>query len=85
MKIRPLLTSPDWMERGLCTQTDPDLFHPDLGGSSTPAKKVCLGCPVKDTCLDYALTNDERLGVWGGTSPADRRRLRKSLNETRAA
>lgn len=39
-------------------------------------KKVCRGCPVKDQCLEYALEHGE-LGIWGGTSERERRRLRR--------
>lgn len=34
-------------------------------------------CPMREGCLLFALVNNERLGVWGGTSEADRRAIRK--------
>jgi Transcription factor WhiB len=34
-------------------------------------------CPIREKCLLFALVNNERLGVWGGTSEADRRAIRK--------
>jgi WhiB family redox-sensing transcriptional regulator len=32
---------------------------------------------VKAQCLEYALANDERFGIWGGLSERERRRLRR--------
>jgi WhiB family transcriptional regulator, redox-sensing transcriptional regulator len=67
-----------WVDEGLCTQTDPEMFFPELGGSTRSAKKVCASCEVKERCLQYALENDERFGVWGGLSERERRKLRKA-------
>ena len=57
-----------WQERALCAQTDPEAFFPEKGGSAREAKKVCLTCDVRNDCLEYALMNDERFGIWGGLS-----------------
>ena len=66
-----------WQADALCAQTDPEAFFPEKGGSTRDAKKVCGACPVKQQCLEYALANDERFGIWGGMSERERRRLRK--------
>ncbi len=66
-----------WMDLGLCTQTDPEAFFPERGGSARAAKRVCASCPVQEQCLEYALRNDERFGVWGGLSERERRRLKR--------
>ncbi|MGA4669474.1 WhiB family transcriptional regulator [Propionibacteriaceae bacterium Y1923] len=66
-----------WQEQALCAQTDPEAFFPEKGGSTREAKKVCETCTVKRECLEYALANDERFGIWGGLSERERRRLRK--------
>ena len=68
----------DWQERALCAQTDPEAFFPEKGGSTREAKRICLGCEVKDECLEYALAHDERFGIWGGLSERERRRLKKA-------
>ncbi|MER5494617.1 WhiB family transcriptional regulator [Streptomyces sp. NPDC002454] len=67
-----------WQERALCAQTDPESFFPEKGGSTREAKKVCLACEVRSECLEYALANDERFGIWGGLSERERRRLKKA-------
>lgn len=66
-----------WQSDALCAQTDPEAFFPEKGGSTRDAKKVCGACNVKAQCLEYALANDERFGIWGGLSERERRRLRK--------
>ncbi|WP_081710038.1 WhiB family transcriptional regulator [Arthrobacter sp. 35W] len=66
-----------WQTDALCAQTDPEAFFPEKGGSTRDAKKVCGACNVRAQCLEYALSNDERFGIWGGLSERERRRLRK--------
>lgn len=67
----------DWQHKAICSQTDPEAFFVEKGGTTKPAKKICLGCPVRQECLDYALKHDERWGVWGGYSERERRRLQR--------
>jgi len=66
-----------WQSDSLCAQTDPEAFFPEKGGSTRDAKKICASCEVKSQCLEYALQNDERFGIWGGLSERERRKLRK--------
>lgn len=68
-----------WQENALCAQTDPEAFFPEKGGSTREAKRICLGCDVRDKCLEYALANDERFGIWGGLSERERRRLKRGI------
>src|ERR1700709_1356257 len=63
-----------WQTDSLCAQTDPEAFFPEKGGSTRDAKKICTTCEVKAQCLDYALHNDERFGIWGGLSGREPRR-----------
>jgi WhiB family redox-sensing transcriptional regulator len=66
-----------WQTDSLCAQTDPEAFFPEKGGSTREAKKICGSCEVRNSCLEYALENDERFGIWGGLSERERRKLRK--------
>ncbi|MEX2289300.1 MAG: WhiB family transcriptional regulator [Mycobacteriales bacterium] len=66
-----------WQEQALCAQTDPEAFFPEKGGSTREAKRICVGCEVKGDCLEYALEQDERFGIWGGLSERERRRLKR--------
>lgn len=69
--------TPQWYELAVCAQTDPEAFFPEKGGSTREAKRVCAGCPVMQECLEYALANDERFGIWGGKSERERRRMKR--------
>jgi len=66
-----------WQERANCLGVDPDLFFPERGASTREAKAVCKGCEVRDDCLEYALANGEKFGIWGGLSERERRRVRR--------
>ncbi|GAA0036156.1 MULTISPECIES: WhiB family transcriptional regulator [Brevibacterium] len=68
-----------WQDQALCAQTDPEAFFPEKGGSTREAKRVCESCEVRSECLEYALANDERFGIWGGMSERERRRLKKRV------
>lgn len=72
-------TTMSWQERALCAQTDPEAFFPEKGGSTREAKKVCTSCDVRSECLEYALANDERFGIWGGLSERERRKLKRQV------
>jgi len=72
----------DWRQAAACRDTDPDLFFPV--GTTGPAidqieaaKAVCRACVVQNECLEYALVNGEKFGIWGGLSERERRRLRR--------
>ena len=66
-----------WQGEALCAQTDPEAFFPEKGGSTREAKRICNRCPVRTDCLEYALSHDERFGIWGGLSERERRRLKR--------
>lgn len=53
------------------------LFHPNRGEDTAYPKSLCGRCPVKDQCLDWAVTTGQKHGIWGGTSERERRRLRR--------
>lgn len=68
---------PEWQDRALCKETDPEAWWPEKGGSTRDAKRICGRCEVQPECLAYALDNDERFGIWGGLSERERRRLKR--------
>lgn len=70
----------DWREQALCAQSDPDRWFPDRGGSTRTAKLICADCPVRQSCLEYALEACEPWGVWGGKSERERRRMRRDAD-----
>lgn len=59
------------------------MFYPsDIaseGASTVAAKEFCRNlCPVRAECLAWALGHGEDFGVWGGTTPAERRGTRRA-------
>ncbi|NRQ32370.1 WhiB family transcriptional regulator [Nonomuraea sp. NN258] len=70
-----------WSTRAACQDADPALFFPltwddRLAPRNDQARRICRGCPVQRACLDWALRTGEPDGIWGGTTPAERRLLR---------
>ena len=87
MEMRPLTLTewvawrkPAWKEKAACRGMDPEIFFVERGGDVRPARAVCAGCPVRAECLEYAL--DELgtaydCGLWAGTTPRERQRMRQ--------
>jgi len=65
----------DWQAWGACRGLDPGLFFPGPDDDYEEALVICRGCRVREECLQYALENRERFGIWGGTTERQRRRL----------
>lgn len=72
-------TSRDWLEDAHCrnTKMDTNLFFPERGVRGLTAEQLCRPCTVKDECLRYALENNEWMGIWGGKSGRERRRIKQ--------
>ncbi|HWH35746.1 MAG TPA: WhiB family transcriptional regulator [Acidimicrobiales bacterium] len=74
-----------WQRLANCLGLDPDVFFPERGASTREAKEVCRGCVVRLECLDYAVDNGERFGIWGGLSERERRKVRRARANRRGA
>lgn len=75
----PLMDLWEWQYRGACRDADSEIFfHPEgeRGGTrkrrDEAAKAVCATCPVLEQCREYALSNAEPYGVWGGMTEEER-------------
>lgn len=68
-----------WKDQALCAQVGGDVFYPERDEQSTikEAKQICRGCPVQALCLAFAVENDEAWGIWGATTPNERRHLKR--------
>lgn len=79
------ITVQDWMDEALCREVGGDLWTPDQTegskGAIHRAIKLCGKCPVQAACLEYALDRGEMHGVWGGTTPTQRKRLRRERRQ----
>lgn len=70
-----------WMDSAQCATADADSSFSAAKARSVrravrETKKACSGCPMRSECLQHALVNDEKFGIWGGLSEGERRRLR---------
>lgn len=66
-----------WMADGVCRSVGGELWFPEKGDhySASKARAICQDCPSKQPCLEYAMSRNERFGIWGGASERDRRKL----------
>jgi WhiB family redox-sensing transcriptional regulator len=64
-----------WRQHAACRGVDPDIFYPVTDEEADAAKAICEQCAVREMCLEYALVNRERDGVWGGATERERRRI----------
>jgi WhiB family redox-sensing transcriptional regulator len=71
-----------WRAKGACRGLDPVIFYPVSEDDAVEAKRVCGMCSVNDICLEYALVNRERDGVWGGATEKERRRMLRQRRKT---
>lgn len=60
---------------GLCAEVDPELFFPAKGVPGAAAQQICRSCEERTECLAYALEQRIDHGIWGGSTPRDRRRV----------
>jgi WhiB family redox-sensing transcriptional regulator len=75
-QVAAVVPDPQWRVRGSCVQTDPGAFFPEQADQTAAAVAMCGKCAVSGHCLAAALATAEPEGVWGGTTPAERRRMR---------
>jgi WhiB family redox-sensing transcriptional regulator len=69
-----------WREEAACNGLDTDLFFPATEDDQVllaVARKVCGRCPVQELCLAYAVESRQTVGIWGGATTRERRRLRR--------
>ncbi|MEU6313644.1 WhiB family transcriptional regulator [Streptomyces sp. NPDC047014] len=79
----------NWRHEAACRREDPDLFFPVGSGGPAllqieEAKAVCARCPVRETCLQWALEEGPEFGVCGGLSEEERRTARRRTARARS-
>ena len=79
LALTTIIPTAQWRDYALCRGIDPGIFHPDDEEdderASDTARAVCFQCPVREACLEHAISVREKHGVWGGLSARERRRL----------
>ena len=74
LKEQSLTIPSNWAKDSACQNTDVD-FYSTKTEEKRKAKAICAECPVRQMCIQTALDNKERFGIWGG---ADEVELRKN-------
>jgi WhiB family redox-sensing transcriptional regulator len=75
--LEDLIGRPEWQRRAACRGEGTESFVRGPGaGTYAKAKAFCLDCPVRAECLDTAVADSELVGMWGGTTAAERREMR---------
>ncbi len=64
-----------WMEQAECVGLD--IMVPDTAEQSKQAQAVCVECPVRSECMEYALADPGLVGIWGGMTSRERRQERQ--------
>jgi WhiB family redox-sensing transcriptional regulator len=80
---------PTFIGRGIpnCATTDPEIFFPERGTArweGEAVRRICHACPYQTECLDWAIEHSE-LGIWGGTTEQERRKLRRMRKSRKSA
>jgi WhiB family transcriptional regulator, redox-sensing transcriptional regulator len=70
----------DWKDDAACRGVEGDLFFPGENNHYNPkAFAICKTCPVRERCLMFAINNEIIYGIWGGMTPPERQRYKRSL------
>lgn len=69
----------EWMRRAACRDAGPEVFfaHGESNQCVEAIKTFCEWCPVRTTCLGFALHNTigDQYGIWGGMLASQRQAL----------
>lgn len=92
MNVKPLryVDADDWRVAAACHGHSDLFFPPDESESrlerrdrEASAKAICGGCEVQTFCLDEAIADRERHGIWGGLNDRERRAVAARRSEQR--
>ena len=69
----------DWRTDALCAEVGGTIFFPPKGASADPARSICNRCAVVSECLTDALRDDRQVGIRGGLTEAERKRILREV------
>ena len=81
MNGEPDSADTSWMQHGNCYQLGravTTMMFPERGAMSSEARQFCVGCPVAEPCLWYAIDHRINYGIWGGLGLRERKRIRRT-------
>ncbi len=77
--IAEVTTDCHWTKLALCAgHPEKACWFPEDHHTASRAIAICRVCPVRDDCLSFAIKTGQSEGVWGGTTPHQRRRMVRS-------
>jgi WhiB family redox-sensing transcriptional regulator len=69
-----------WRSKGLCITSKTKIdFFAESKQEIKLAKSVCNECPVAHECLEFAVRNGEKFGIWGGRTPRERMKIARTV------
>ena len=74
-----------WRTNAACRGLDATAFYPLDDDEAEVAKAICNACSVQGRCLEFALGNREKDGVWGGATERERRRIIRQRRRRKAS
>ena len=76
LMLEDIVHRPEWHQRAACAGMGTDQFIvAGRGHYGASARALCESCPVRAECLETARADLELVGLWGGTTTAERRKL----------
>ena len=73
-----MTTEQPWQDQAACTGASVDFYNLHDPNKSR-LKAICASCKVSEACLGYALDTNQEYGMWGGTTPHERRVMREAV------
>ena len=68
-----------WRKDAICNKTKSINWFSEEKEEIKMAKEACKKCPVADKCLEFAVRNKERFGVWGGFTTRERNKITRHV------
>lgn len=75
---------PDWRKHAACRGESPSVFFFEDTSPNHQARRLCITCPVRLDCLEYAVDAEKDWGVWAGVTARVRLTLRRLMLRTRS-
>lgn len=75
---------PNWWDYAACKGEDASVFFFEDTAPNHKARRLCINCPVRIDCLEYAVEHEKDFGVWAGVTARVRLTLRRAMNKTKS-
>ncbi|MFM9584216.1 WhiB family transcriptional regulator [Streptomyces caniscabiei] len=87
MQLHDLTVDATTRHRATPSENEPQKINLPAPRNVTPHRagpQRSRGCPVMETCLQWAMEHGEDAGVWGGLSEDERRSMKRRAARQRA-